>query len=56
MAELSYVSFIDEKSTKGRVIAAHIRAVRNLLLKYSLIQQNMKTKQNKPKTYTKSNR
>ena len=56
MAELCFTSFVDKRSTKGHVIAAHIRVVRNLPLKYSLTQQNMKTKQNKPTTNTEPNR
>lgn len=56
MAELCFTSFMDQRSTKGHVIAAHIRVVRNLPSKYSLTQQNMKTKQNKPTTNTESKR
>lgn len=56
MAELCFTSFMDKRSTKGHVIAAYIRIVRNLPLKYSLTQQNMKTKQNTPTTNIEPNR
>jgi len=44
MAELFFTSFIDKRSTKGHVIAAHIRVVRNLPLEYSLTQPKCENK------------
>lgn len=55
VVELCFTSFMDKRSIKGHVMAAHIRIVRDLSLKYSLNQQIMKTEQNKLTTDTDSN-
>lgn len=53
MAKPSFTSLMDKRSTKGHVIATNIRIVRNLSLKYSLNQQNVKMKQANNQHWTK---